>query len=99
MIDEVSWVDKHGRRKLFPPSDRTIDRLTKRPTDPFPAGTLIGGKRYWQVADILAWVARQGDTNEPSEPESSVNEARDALPRQTYAAPATAPDIRRTRYR
>ncbi len=70
MIDEVAWVDKHGRRKLFPPSDRTIDRLTKRPTDPFPAGTLIGGKRYWQVADILAWVARQGDTNEPREPES-----------------------------
>ena len=55
------WVDKKHRREIFPPSSATIYRLMGREADPFPQGKLIGGKRYWLVADILDWVSRQAD--------------------------------------
>ena len=59
MSNHTEFVDKHGRNEIFPGSDSTIYRLSNRLDDPFPAGQLIGGKRYWRVADILEWLDRQ----------------------------------------
>ncbi len=59
-LDEKAWVDKHGRKRVFAASDATVFRLERREEDPFPAGKRIGGKLYWQIGRILAWVERQG---------------------------------------
>ena len=58
MSDEV-YLDKHGVREIYPPSDSTIARQMQQVEDPFPAGAIIGGKRYWRKGDVLDWLARQ----------------------------------------
>ncbi len=61
------YVDKHGRYEIIPFSDSKVHRVTKRPDDPFPAGQLMGGKRYWKIADIKAWLARQDAEPAPTD--------------------------------
>ena len=64
--DQV-YLDKHGVREIFPVSDATIWRLSKRPFDPFPAGKKIGGKRYRTRAETLDWLARQDTDQAPDQ--------------------------------
>ena len=59
--EQERWVDKKRLREIWPASSATNYRLMGREVDPFPRGKLIGGKRYWLVADILGWVSRQAD--------------------------------------
>ncbi len=59
MSDEVRYVDKHGLKAIFPASPSTVYRLRRRAVDPFPAGQIIGGKKYDRVDKILDWLARQ----------------------------------------
>ena len=54
------YVDGRGLEKdIIPTSKTTRWRWMKRTDDPFPPGILIGGKRYWKVSVVLAWIARQ----------------------------------------
>ena len=64
-MSEVCYADKHGVKEVFPASDSTRHRLMNRPVDPFPAGQLMGGKRYWRIDLVLAWLARQDADHEP----------------------------------
>ncbi len=59
MSDEVRYVDKHGLKAIFPASSSTVYRLRHRAVDPFPAGQIIGGKKYDRVDKVLDWLARQ----------------------------------------
>ncbi|MCH8998782.1 MAG: hypothetical protein IID48_11080 [Proteobacteria bacterium] len=59
-IDDTSYVNKHGLQEIFPASHMTVYRLRRRPVDPFPAGQIIGGSRYWQIGLVKEWLARQG---------------------------------------
>ena len=65
MSNPIQYVDKHGLREVFPASDSTRYRLTKRPVDPFPEGQIIGGKRYFRLDLVLAWLDRQGAGHNP----------------------------------
>ena len=67
MSDEARYVDKHGRKKVFPASDSTVYRLRHRAVDPFPEGQIIGGKRYDRLDLVLAWLARQGAGPKPED--------------------------------
>ena len=60
MPTDPRYVDKHGIRQIWPGSDSTRHRLMKRPVDPFPEGQIIGGKRYFRLDLVLAWLERQG---------------------------------------
>ena len=59
MSDEARYVDKHGLKKVFPTSPSTVYRLRRRAIDPFPEGQIIGGKRYFRLDLVLAWLERQ----------------------------------------
>ncbi len=61
MGDEIRYLDFRGLFKVWPSSKPTVHRAMKRETDPFPPGKIIGGKRFWLLADVLAWLARQDD--------------------------------------
>ena len=67
MSDEPSYLDKHKLREIFPASDSTVFRLTKRDIDPFPPGQIIGGKRYRRRDQVLEWLARQGIPGSPGQ--------------------------------
>ncbi len=54
------YVDGRGlENDIIQNSKTTRWRWMQRTDDPFPPGILIGGKRYWKVSDVLAWIARQ----------------------------------------
>ena len=69
MGDEIRYIDFRGlfevwpssKPEVWPSSKPTVHRAMKRDEDPFPPGKIIGGKRYWLLADVLAWLARQDD--------------------------------------
>ena len=69
MPNVLQLRDKHGVRQIWPASDSTRYRAMKRPTDPFPPGRLILGKRYWPLSEVLAWIERQ-DTGHDPDPET-----------------------------
>ena len=53
-------IDKNRiRSDIVSLSDSTIWRLTKRDSDPFPPGFMIGGKRFWETKEVIDWLARQ----------------------------------------
>ena len=88
-MSESIVVDKHGRKGLYPASDSTVDRQMKQEKNPFPAGAIIGGKRYWRRRDILDWLARQfGDDAENGghEPPATRGDAEVAETRDAGAA-------------
>ena len=60
-----TYVDKHGLKKVFPASSRTVYRLQSREDDPFPRGQLIGGKRYWRLDLVGDWLTRQDTSQDP----------------------------------
>lgn len=64
-MSKIVLLDKHGIRKIYPASDSTRIRQIAQEEDPFPAGTIIGGKRYWRESDVQDWLARQfGDRDQ-----------------------------------
>ena len=67
MLSEIQYVDKHGLKAIFPPSSSTVYRLRHRAVDPFPAGQIIGGKRYDRVDKVLDWLARQDAGPKPED--------------------------------
>lgn len=95
-MTDTRYVDSQGRRKIYPASTSKCYREMKREIDPFPAGKMIGGKRYWIVQEVLDWLARQDD------PAPSVAVSREAAPEDdaviyaeaaeaSVAAPAVPP--------
>ena len=90
-MSKITCLDRRGVQKIIPFSENTLTRRMKQEEDPFPPGTLIGGKRYWREDDVIEWLARQfGDDAEndggqkpPREPpatrgDAEVAETRDA---------------------
>ena len=58
-MPDIQYHDKHGVRTIWPGSDSTRERFMRREEDPFPAGFLMGGKRYWRRDHVTDWLARQ----------------------------------------
>ena len=69
-MSERIYLDKHGVRGIYPPSDSTISRQMAQEEDPFPPGAIIGGKRYWLKSDVLDWLARQFGDDGQEAPQS-----------------------------
>ena len=68
MSNVPRYVDKAVPKKnVFPASGSTRYRLMKRPVDPFPGGQIIGGKRYFRLDLVLAWLERQGAGPKPED--------------------------------
>ena len=95
------YVDGGSLRKdiLKGSSRTTVWRLTQREIDPFPAGFLIGGKRFWKTSKVLEWLARQESatsdpeaeaTTAPVEIEPAAPEVADARLRTSPADPGPA---------
>ena len=77
-MSETIYLDKHGRRRIYPASDSTVARQMARAEDQFPLGAIIGGKRYWLKSEILAWLARQFGNGGQEAPASDPTETPDA---------------------
>jgi predicted DNA-binding transcriptional regulator AlpA len=58
-MSDMKYLDKRGVLKIYPSSGSTLDRQMRQEEDPFPAGAIIGGKRYWREGDVLDWLERQ----------------------------------------
>lgn len=50
-------IDRQELRQLLPASDATVWRWTKDHGFPAPLKVSNGGRRYWRLSAILAWIA------------------------------------------
>ncbi len=67
MSDESRYIDKNGLKAILPASPSTVYRLRRRANDPFPEGQIIGGKRYFRLDLVLAWLERQDARPKPED--------------------------------
>ncbi|MGR3512746.1 MAG: helix-turn-helix transcriptional regulator [Paracoccaceae bacterium] len=51
-----NFVNMAGLRKIFPASESTIERKLRDPKAGFPEPIRIGRLRYWDAAEVVAWV-------------------------------------------
>ena len=61
------------KEEIYPASRTTRWRQMQREDDPFPAGFLIGGKRFWKTSKVLDWLARQESAASDPEAEETTN--------------------------